>query len=136
MTLSDICFHSAAALCARHLSTTGRTRLRGNLLDPAKTNMFPQLNPMNECVTLLATPLTDAPLVVVPPFIHILYMINTGKIPYGEKSLWRSVLTAISPSAKRPLTVLGTKYLSIPLLLYHMSQNQAHSYGSYLIHKY
>ena len=65
MTLSDICSQSAATPCACHLSTISCTTLRRNFLDPAKTNMFPLLNPMYECFALFETSLTDAPLVVV-----------------------------------------------------------------------
>ena len=49
-----------AAPRACHLGTAGRTTLRGNLLDPAKTNMFAQVNRMYECVTLFETPLNGA----------------------------------------------------------------------------
>ena len=73
MTLNDVCFRRAAPLrcgsppCADQLNTSGCRALRGNLLASAKTSMFVQLNRRHECVTLIETPLTDVPLVVVLP---------------------------------------------------------------------
>ena len=58
---------SGAASRAYHLSTAGCITIKGNLLDPAKTNMFAQLNRMYDCVILFETPLNCAPFCRVRP---------------------------------------------------------------------